>query len=78
MPSTFYEIDCGDDEPVVMERRDDGDLILEGWDEIPPMRRDFDTKEYSEKTFYPRPGRVTHDTREHMKKKLYPSEAETW
>jgi len=32
MASTFYEIDCGDDEPVVMERRDDGELIFHGWD----------------------------------------------
>jgi len=32
MSSTFYEIDCGDDEPVVMERRDDGDLVFHGWD----------------------------------------------
>jgi NADH-quinone oxidoreductase subunit C len=53
-------------------------FVLEGWDGPPPMRRDFDTKEYSENTFFPRKGRVTHDTREHMKKKLYPSEAETW
>jgi len=30
--STFFEIDCGDDESVVMERRDDGDLVFHGWD----------------------------------------------
>jgi len=30
--STFFEIDCGDDEPVVMERRDDGELVFHGWD----------------------------------------------
>ena len=30
--SKFYEIDCGDDEPVVMERRDDGELVFHGWD----------------------------------------------
>ena len=54
------------------------DFALEGWEELPPMRRDFDTKEYSEKTYYARPGRSSTDTREHMKKKLYPSEAETW
>jgi NADH-quinone oxidoreductase subunit C len=53
-------------------------FALEGWDGPPPMLRDFDTKEYSEKTFYERPGRKSHDTREHMKKSLYPSEAETW
>lgn len=33
------------------------DLILEDWQEIPPMRRDFDTVEYSKKTFFDRPGR---------------------
>ena len=54
------------------------DFALEGWQELPPMRRDFDTKEYSEKTYYARPGRQSSDTRAHMKKKLYPSEAETW
>ena len=32
MGSKFFEIDCGDDEPVVMERRDDGELIFHGWD----------------------------------------------
>ncbi len=47
-------------------------FVLEGWDNIPPMRRDFDTKKYAEETFYPRPGRETHDPTEYMKKKLYP------
>jgi len=32
MSSKFFEIDCGDDEPVVMERRDDGELVFYGWD----------------------------------------------
>lgn len=54
------------------------DFALEGWEDIPPMRREFDTRDYSEKTYFPRPGRKTHDTREYMKQKLYPSEAETW
>lgn len=54
------------------------DFALEGWDDIPPMRREFDTREYSERTYYARPGRTKHDTREHMKRHLYPSEAETW
>lgn len=53
-------------------------FVLEGWHDIPPMRRDFDTLEFSEKTYYPRPGRETRDTAKHMKEKLYPSEAETW
>jgi len=32
----------------------DRDFILEDWDEIPPMRRDFDTKEYVKKAFFER------------------------
>ncbi|MCF7912447.1 MAG: NADH-quinone oxidoreductase subunit C [Candidatus Cloacimonetes bacterium] len=51
-------------------------FALEGWKDIPPMRRDFDTKEYSEKTYFPRPGRQTHDPKEYMKEKLYPSAKE--
>lgn len=50
----------------------DEQFILEGWDEIPPMRREFDTKAYSESTYVERPGRYTVDTREHMKQELYP------
>ncbi|MEA2104533.1 MAG: NADH-quinone oxidoreductase subunit C [Candidatus Cloacimonadota bacterium] len=46
-------------------------FVLEGWEEIPPMRRDFDTLEYSKKTFYQRPGRSTNDPKEYMKEKLY-------
>jgi NADH-quinone oxidoreductase subunit C len=52
--------------------RVDEPFILEGWDGIPPYRRDFDTATYSEETFFPRPGRETHDPAEYMKKKLYP------
>ncbi len=53
-------------------------FALEGWEDIPPMRREFDTREYSERVYYARPGRTTNDTRQHMKDKLYPSEAESW
>lgn len=49
-------------------------FLLEGWDNVPPMRREFDTKKYSEDTYFPRPGRKTNDPTEHMKKKLYPNE----
>lgn len=59
--------------PRVMEN-----FCLEGWEEIPPMRRDFDTKKFCEETFYERPGRKTYDPTKYMKEKLYPSEAETW
>ncbi len=47
-------------------------FILEGWHGIPPYRRDFDTKKYSQETYFQRPGRETHDPAEHMKKKMYP------
>ena len=50
----------------------DEDFLLEGWDEIPPMRREFDTRAYAEKTFFPRPGRKTKDPRTHMQEQLYP------
>ena len=54
--------------------RVDESFILEGWDDIPPMRRDFDTNKYSEETFFPREGRTTNDPTEYMKKKIYPDE----
>jgi NADH-quinone oxidoreductase subunit C len=46
-------------------------FILEGWDQIPPMRRDFDTMKYSEETFVFRDGRATNDPAKYMKEKLY-------
>jgi len=52
----------------------DDPFLLEGWDDIPPMRRDFDTKKYSEETYFPRPGRKTNDPADYMKQKLYPDE----
>ncbi|MEJ2315875.1 MAG: NADH-quinone oxidoreductase subunit C [Gammaproteobacteria bacterium] len=48
------------------------DFILEGWIDIPPYRRDFDTLQYSQETYPERPGRETNDPAEYMKKKLYP------
>ena len=33
------------------------EFILEGWEEIPPMRRDFDTRNYVQRTYTTRPGR---------------------
>ena len=47
-------------------------FCLEGWDEAPPMRREFDIVEYSERMFSSRPGRKTTDPREYMKQALYP------
>jgi NADH-quinone oxidoreductase subunit C len=54
--------------------RVDESFILEGWDDIPPMRREFDTLKYAQETFFPREGRETNDPEEFMKKKLYPNE----
>lgn len=56
-------------------RIDDG-FVLEGWDNIPPMRKDFDTRKYSDETYYPRDGRSTKDPTVHMAEKLYPVEEE--
>jgi NADH-quinone oxidoreductase subunit C len=50
----------------------DEDFILEGWTDIPPYRRDFDTLKYSKEHYIDRPGRVTLDPEEHMKQLLYP------
>ncbi len=33
------------------------EFILEDWEGLPPMRRDFDTVRFSQDTFYNRPGR---------------------
>ncbi|NDR57723.1 NADH-quinone oxidoreductase subunit C [Aliiruegeria sabulilitoris] len=52
--------------------RIDDEFILEGWTDLPPYRRDFDSLAYSQQTYAERPGRVTHDPRAHMKQKLYP------
>jgi len=52
----------------------DESLFLEGWDNIPPMRRDFDTRKYVSETYFPRKGRKTHDPATYMRNKLYPTE----
>ena len=52
--------------------RVDEEFILEGWTDMPPYRRDFDSLAYSLQTYRERPGRKTYDPREHMKKHLYP------
>ena len=50
----------------------DEDFILEGWTDLPPYRRDFDTLKYSQDTYLDRPGRDTLDPASHMKQLLYP------
>ena len=47
-------------------------MMLEDWQQLPPMRRDFDTYKYSQDTFFHRDGRATIDPRQHMAEKLYP------
>ncbi len=54
--------------------RVDEDFILEGWDDLPPYRRDFDTKKYAEDTYFPRPGRESNDPATYMKSKMYPND----
>ncbi|MHB2150891.1 NADH-quinone oxidoreductase subunit C [Calditrichota bacterium LG25] len=56
--------------------RVDESMILEDWDNIPPMRKEFDTKKYSEETYFPREGRASCDPVKIMEKKLYRVEAE--
>jgi NADH-quinone oxidoreductase subunit C len=52
--------------------RVDEPFILESWDDIPPMRREFDTRAYSEARYFPRPGREKIVPREYMREQLYP------
>ena len=42
------------------------DFALEDWDDIPPMRRDFDTVKYSLQNFGERPGRHTTKVRKEI------------
>jgi NADH-quinone oxidoreductase subunit C len=52
-------------------------FVLEGWDDMPHMRRDFDTHEYAEKTYFPRGNRKSYDPAEYMKEKLDPNQPVT-
>jgi len=52
--------------------RVDEDFILEGWIDIPPYRRDFDTLKYAQENYSQRPGRETRDPATHMQQQLYP------
>ena len=46
------------------------EFILEDWQEIPPMRRDFDTVKYAKETYATRPGRENaRDVREELMKR---------
>ncbi|HOP27854.1 MAG TPA: NADH-quinone oxidoreductase subunit C [Candidatus Sabulitectum sp.] len=46
--------------------REGEDFILEGWKEIPPMRRDFDTEEYSMRVYGERQPRKHTDPRQYI------------
>jgi NADH-quinone oxidoreductase subunit C len=48
---------------------------IEGWNDIPPYRRDFDTLKYANDSYAQRPGRETRDPETHMKQQLYPGKA---
>lgn len=52
------------------------DFILEGWHEIPPYRRDFDTLQFAQKAFAQRPGRETQDPATYMREQLFPQPEE--
>ena len=52
--------------------RVDEDFILEGWVDMPPYRRDFDTLQYAHEAYADRAGRETRDPARYMKQKLYP------
>ena len=52
--------------------RVDEDFILEGWADIPPYRRDFDTLQYAHEAYAERPGRETRDPARYMQEQLYP------
>ncbi|NOQ92943.1 MAG: NADH-quinone oxidoreductase subunit C [Flavobacteriaceae bacterium] len=46
------------------------DFILEDWDQIPPMRKEFDTHKYAAETFFTRPGREdAKDVRDEISKR---------
>lgn len=51
------------------------EFILEGWDDIPPYRRDFDTLKYAQENYAERPGRETYEPEAYMKQQMYPDES---
>ena len=52
--------------------RIDDDFCLEGWEDIPPMRKEFDTAAFSAERFGFREGRASEEPREHMQQVIYP------
>ena len=56
--------------------RVDEEFVLEGWEGPPMMRRDFDSRAYSDETYAERPGRETRDPAAYMEETLRPEAAE--
>lgn len=54
--------------------RVDEPFILEGWEGMPPYRRDFDTKAFAEEFYHQRGERASEDPAKFMKEKMYPNE----
>ena len=54
----------------------DDDFCLEGWDDIPPMRREFDSAAFSTERFTFREGRASEEPREHMAHEIYPERSQ--
>lgn len=54
----------------------DENFCLEGWDQIPPMLKEFDTAAFSLERFHSREGRGSVDPSEHMKALLYPTHSD--
>ncbi len=52
------------------------DFCLEGWDQIPPMRREFDSAAFSTERFTFREGRASEEPREHMAHEIYPERSQ--
>ncbi|MBT4838985.1 MAG: NADH-quinone oxidoreductase subunit C [Methylococcales bacterium] len=52
------------------------EFFLEGWDQIPPMRKEFSTVEFCEERFPIREGRQSTDAKQTMKVEIYPGRGE--
>lgn len=57
--------------------RVDEEFVLEGWDGIPPMLREFDTAKFCEDRFAKRDGRESQDIKQTMRDNLYPERGES-
>ncbi len=62
----YYERDVHEFFGVVFEGNPDSNkqLFLENWDDIPPLRKDFNSKEYSDKKYKTRTYEKNYNTKE--------------